>query len=171
MCKCTPEMRTPFCGKPGCEWPAQTATQMRERQSESSFRPNMRMQRAQMFAAQVMRIIDRDICDHTEDVRARQRLHSRLIDLFYSQGFDTVTDQDRTAAGLLLRDDDGWAPEELRAMELRRIEMLSRPMTVPKSADADAPKEDGCPHTISGDHDFQIRGIGLNLICSCGARP
>jgi hypothetical protein len=23
MCKCTPEMRTPFCGKPGCEWPAQ----------------------------------------------------------------------------------------------------------------------------------------------------
>lgn len=21
MCKCTPEMRTPFCGKPGCEWP------------------------------------------------------------------------------------------------------------------------------------------------------
>lgn len=23
MCKCTPNMRTPFCGKPGCEWPAQ----------------------------------------------------------------------------------------------------------------------------------------------------
>lgn len=22
MCRCTPEMRTPFCGKPGCEWPA-----------------------------------------------------------------------------------------------------------------------------------------------------
>lgn len=21
MCKCTPEIRTPFCGKPGCEWP------------------------------------------------------------------------------------------------------------------------------------------------------
>src|SRR5262245_5390307 len=21
MCKCTPELRTPFCGKPGCEWP------------------------------------------------------------------------------------------------------------------------------------------------------
>jgi hypothetical protein len=25
MCKCTPELRTPFCGKPGCEWPEQTA--------------------------------------------------------------------------------------------------------------------------------------------------
>jgi hypothetical protein len=22
MCKCIPEIRTPFCGKPGCEWPA-----------------------------------------------------------------------------------------------------------------------------------------------------
>jgi uncharacterized small protein (DUF1192 family) len=21
MCKCTPEIRTPFCGKNGCEWP------------------------------------------------------------------------------------------------------------------------------------------------------
>lgn len=20
MCKCTPNVRTPFCGKPGCEW-------------------------------------------------------------------------------------------------------------------------------------------------------
>lgn len=23
MCKCTPNIRTPFCGKPGCEWPPQ----------------------------------------------------------------------------------------------------------------------------------------------------
>lgn len=23
MCRCTPEIRTPFCGKPGCEWPEQ----------------------------------------------------------------------------------------------------------------------------------------------------
>lgn len=22
MCQCTPEIKTPFCGKPGCEWPA-----------------------------------------------------------------------------------------------------------------------------------------------------
>lgn len=25
MCKCTPAMRTPFCGAPGCEWPRQAA--------------------------------------------------------------------------------------------------------------------------------------------------
>lgn len=23
MCKCRPNIRTPFCGKPGCEWPEQ----------------------------------------------------------------------------------------------------------------------------------------------------
>lgn len=21
MCQCTPEIKSPFCGKPGCEWP------------------------------------------------------------------------------------------------------------------------------------------------------
>jgi hypothetical protein len=21
MCQCAPEIRTPFCGKPGCQWP------------------------------------------------------------------------------------------------------------------------------------------------------
>lgn len=25
MCVCRPEVRTPFCGRPGCEWPAQVA--------------------------------------------------------------------------------------------------------------------------------------------------
>lgn len=24
MCKCTPEIRTPWCGKPGCEYPTST---------------------------------------------------------------------------------------------------------------------------------------------------
>lgn len=24
MCKCRPNVRTPFCGRPGCEWPTQT---------------------------------------------------------------------------------------------------------------------------------------------------
>ena len=23
MCQCNPEIKTPFCGKPGCEWPKQ----------------------------------------------------------------------------------------------------------------------------------------------------
>lgn len=27
MCKCTPNKRTPFCGRPGCEWPKQQTVQ------------------------------------------------------------------------------------------------------------------------------------------------
>lgn len=27
MCKCTPNIRTPFCGRPGCEWPEGSRTQ------------------------------------------------------------------------------------------------------------------------------------------------
>lgn len=23
MCKCNPQIKTPYCGKPGCEWPPQ----------------------------------------------------------------------------------------------------------------------------------------------------
>ena len=30
MCKCTPEIKTPFCGKPNCEWPEQVKQQARE---------------------------------------------------------------------------------------------------------------------------------------------
>jgi hypothetical protein len=26
MCQCTPELKTPFCGKPGCEWPDETSS-------------------------------------------------------------------------------------------------------------------------------------------------
>lgn len=28
MCRCTPDIRTPFCGKPGCQWPAQKPREM-----------------------------------------------------------------------------------------------------------------------------------------------
>jgi hypothetical protein len=27
MCVCTPEIKTPFCGQPGCEWPPQQRIQ------------------------------------------------------------------------------------------------------------------------------------------------
>jgi hypothetical protein len=29
MCKCNPEIKTPFCGKPGCEWPFGTPAHFR----------------------------------------------------------------------------------------------------------------------------------------------
>lgn len=35
MCKCTPEVRTPFCGKPGCEPPANVVQLDRERENRT----------------------------------------------------------------------------------------------------------------------------------------
>lgn len=137
MCKCTPEMITPFCGKPGCEWPAQTATQMRDREIGKSLLGDVRMRRAQVFVAQIMRIIERDICDHTEDTRVRQRLQRDLISVFYGDGFDIVTDQDRSAAGLSLRGDMGWTYDELRVLERQRLEWLARPVGLPRRAFVD----------------------------------
>jgi hypothetical protein len=29
MCKCTPGVRTPYCGKPGCKWPKEEHDAMR----------------------------------------------------------------------------------------------------------------------------------------------
>ena len=31
MCKCTPGIRTPYCGKPGCEWPKQSETSIEKK--------------------------------------------------------------------------------------------------------------------------------------------
>lgn len=40
MCQCTPNIKTPFCGKPGCEWP--TSTEVSEHPRE---RPEARHRR------------------------------------------------------------------------------------------------------------------------------
>jgi hypothetical protein len=48
MCKCTPGKRTPFCGKPGCEWPnakpvgARRADTMRHVPAETAILDAMR---------------------------------------------------------------------------------------------------------------------------------
>lgn len=36
MCRCTPEIRTPFCGKPGCEIPPQKPVEDRWRRGMAS---------------------------------------------------------------------------------------------------------------------------------------
>lgn len=92
-------------------------------------RPDRRRQRAQMFSAQVMRIVDRYVCDHGEENHDNHKhLHRELFKLFYDDGFDTVTDLDRANAGLPLRDDKGWTADELRVIEMARVEQMLRPL-------------------------------------------
>ena len=96
-------------------------------------RPDRRRQRAQMFAAEVLRIVNRYVCDHGEENHDNMKhLHRELFGLFYNQGFDTVTDLDRANAGLPLRDDKGWTADELRMLEHARIAAMGRPVFMPK---------------------------------------
>lgn len=38
MCRCTPEIRTPFCGKPDCQWPEPTPQQQKERLAATEYK-------------------------------------------------------------------------------------------------------------------------------------
>ena len=113
----------------------------------NDMRPDRRRHRAQMFTAEVLRVVGRYVCDHRDDDHDNMKhLHRELFRLFYEQGFDAVTDLDRANAGLPLRDDKGWTEHELRALEEMRLELMRRPIFVempkvrvdPERADAPA---------------------------------
>ena len=94
-------------------------------------RPDRRRQRADMFAHEVLRVVGRYVCDHGEENHDNMKhLHRELFGLFYQQGFDVVTDLDRTNAGLPLRDDKGWTDAEHRVLEETRIAVMRRPLFV-----------------------------------------
>src|SRR6185295_14801238 len=59
MCHCTPNIRTPFCGKPGCEWPKQ-----KEKTMDS-------VMRCKMVVEQVTRDINPDGTTRQETVKLR----------------------------------------------------------------------------------------------------
>lgn len=40
MCKCTPNIRTPFCGKEGCQWPKPEGTRVPDVRSQTMTPPN-----------------------------------------------------------------------------------------------------------------------------------
>lgn len=39
MCRCTPAIRTPFCGKPGCQWPEQVGYSGTQARPPNTLRP------------------------------------------------------------------------------------------------------------------------------------
>lgn len=89
--------------------------------------PNLRRARSDQFTHMVMQVIEPYLEQHGEhDVRkyALRELHK----LFSNIGADIVTDFVRAELGLPLRDNEGWTPDELRAMEARRLEIMCRPM-------------------------------------------
>lgn len=91
--------------------------------------PNLRRARADQFTHMVMRVIEPYLEQHGEQ-DAREYAFRELHKLFSGIGAEIVTDFVRAELDLPLRGDDGWTPDELRAMESRRLEIMCRPMSL-----------------------------------------
>ena len=77
MCKCNPLVRTPFCGKPGCEWPPQTTTVSARAKAIVLLAQLIDKDKDQRLADDVANVVDALI----EAARAPESAHSRAIEL------------------------------------------------------------------------------------------
>lgn len=91
--------------------------------------PNLRIRRAEMLAGIVMHLISPMIEQHDE-VDLRSVAYRKLVEFFATVGVDVVTDFERQAAGLPMRDLQGYAPEELHALEIYRRAAMLQPFAV-----------------------------------------
>ncbi len=89
---------------------------------------NMRLDRANQLVAIISDMAE-DVLKRTDHPADFSRtLHTRLLDYLHDEGAEIITDRDRDAAGLAPRGLEGWTAEELRALELHRMEVMLRPM-------------------------------------------
>ena len=101
-------------------------------------RQNLRLMRAQEFAAALMMEIG-DVLESDFDRNARRAVHDRLIDVLYRNGACFTTDEERQKIGLEPRDELGWTPSERVDYEKKRIEalqlMAAAPFVFPSDPD------------------------------------
>jgi len=87
-------------------------------------RLNLRQRRAESMAAAIMQALD-DFLPR----RNRREIHDALGVMLMTEGVEVLTDWDREQAGLPPRGPDGWTIEELVALEQKKMEALTRPMS------------------------------------------
>lgn len=87
---------------------------------------NLRRRRAEAFVALAMDALE----DIIPDGLRRDAYHA-LVDAYNKAGIEALTDRDREEAGLAPRGELGWTPDELRALEAKRWEVMTRPMVMP----------------------------------------
>lgn len=112
--------------------------------TELSMAPNLRRNRATMFTAAVMKVLDGLLEPDEAYPRKRRDASDRLFNLFYDEGFDVVTDEDRHNVGLPKRGELGWTDRELHILENTRIMKLLQPVQ-PFLAGSAALSEPGKP--------------------------
>lgn len=102
-------------------------------------RINLRERRAMSVASAILNIVGPYICEHGEDARHNMRdVYRKIVDLFHQDGIEILSDYDRQQYGLPPRGPDGWTAEEIIAMERRKLEILSAPITVTMPVSSEA---------------------------------
>ena len=75
----------------------------------------------------VFHVVGKYVCDHT-GANLYRRCAEELFDFFCSQGVQVITDAERAAAGLPLRDENGLTEEELQILENKMLEAMRAPL-------------------------------------------
>lgn len=88
--------------------------------------PDVRRRRAQALTATVMQIVGKRM-PHAENRELRDICRD-IEDTLRGQGYEVLNDLDRETLGFPPRGPDGWTIDELRALEAKRLEVLTRPM-------------------------------------------
>lgn len=103
------------------------------------YAPNLRYQRAQLFANVVMQALGDLLGPDEQFPNKRRDAYERLFEIFHREGFDVITDEDRAKAGLEKRGELGWTDKELHIMEHTRLLAMMSPIlsTFPASLGID----------------------------------
>jgi len=94
---------------------------------------DLRRRRAEQLTAAVLHEL-RPRIDATDPEELPHRImrivHETMLEVMCQQGVEVMTDYTREEAGLPPRGPDGWTVEEMMALESRRLEILTKPITM-----------------------------------------
>lgn len=89
------------------------------------FTPDRRRQQVMAVIALIMDAIGKHIPD---DGHSRKHATYDLLDALDGAGIDIITNDDRAKAGLPPRGPKGWTDQELKILDLKRMEAMLAPM-------------------------------------------
>lgn len=104
-----------------------------------------RQMRARAMTAEIIRAMRPYL--NTDNRRALEEAHYAVYELMMQKGVEVITDDDRRAAGLQPRNEEGWTDAELHALEYARLTVMipmqyRAPLTHPLHTDPSHPSPD-----------------------------
>lgn len=88
-----------------------------------------RRHRAMQLTGAIMNIVGKFMCEHGSNQGNRDASRA-LLEMFYAEGVEIVTDHMRAEAGLPKRGESGLTEAELIAIEMHRLHVLAQPISM-----------------------------------------